>query len=197
MLYKNVDLTQNKLTNKIKATLGLPAQEREEVVENKTDTNINVNGSVEVKYVDKYTSEEIETKVTKTGKIGTSYDVSGDKKEIEGYTLIEEPEEKTGTYTEATQEKVYYYAKNSTVNVTYIDEYTKEEIAGKEIVSGYEGKSYETEQKEINGYDFSRVEGNTTGTMTREQIEVKYYYKKRATVLVHYYEENTTNMLKM
>ncbi len=193
VLYKNVDLTQNKLTNKIKATLGLPAQEREEVVENKTDTNINVNGSVEVKYVDKYTSEEIETKVTKSGKIGTSYDVSSDKKEIEGYTLIEEPEEKTGTYTEATQEKVYYYAKNSTVNVTYIDEYTKEEIAGKEIVSGYEGKSYETEQKEINGYDFSRVEGNATGTMTREQIEVKYYYKKRATVLVHYYEENTTN----
>ena len=27
--------------------------------------------------------------------------------------------------------------------------------------------------------------------MTREQIEVKYYYKKEATVLVHYYKEGT------
>ena len=193
VLYKNVDLTQDKLTNNIQATLNLPDQEREETVENTADTNINVNGSVVVKYVDKYSSEEIETQVTKSGKVGTKFDVTDDEKKIEGYTIVEEPAEKTGTYSETAQEKVYYYAKNSTVNVTYIDEYTDEEIDGKEIISGYEGKAYNTEQKTIDGYDFTRVEGNASGTMARDTIEVKYYYKKKSTVLVHYYEENTTN----
>ena len=195
VLYKDIDVYQDNMVNEIKGVLYLPAQDQTKEVNDDHTTDINVKGNVEVKYVDKYTSEEIEIKVTKTGKVGTEFDVSEDKKDIEGYTLVEEPDPKTGIYTESTQEKIYYYAKNTHVHVEYLDERTNEEIASDETISGYEGKQYVTEQKEIDGYDFSSATNNTSGNMTEEAIEVKYYYKKKSSVLVHFYEENTENKL--
>ena len=138
------------------------------------------------KYVDKYTNEEISEEVRSTGKIGTNFDISNSKKDIDGYTLIEEPAEKTGTYTKESQTKIYYYAKNTSVHVTYIDKLTNKEIASDETIEGYEKLHYQTEKKVINNYSFVEDSGNTEGEMTRDVIEVKYYYIKMATVRVQY-----------
>ena len=54
--------------------------------------------------------------------------VTEDKKEIPGYTLIEEPEEPTGTYKEEKQEKVYYYAKNTKVIVKILRKRNKQNL---------------------------------------------------------------------
>ena len=55
-----------------------------------------VPSTVVVKYVDINTDEEIEDRVNKEGIVGETFDVTEDKKEIPGYTLVKEPEEKTG-----------------------------------------------------------------------------------------------------
>ena len=184
--YINIDNTKDKITNNIVSTLKLVNQNKEIKDGDDFDTTLNIQGEVIVKYIDKYTNEEIETETRNTGKIGTTFDVEPCKKDIDGYTLIEEPAEKTGTYTKETQVKTYYYAKNTSVHVTYIDKLTNEEIASDETIEGYEKLHYQTEKKVINNYSFVEDSGNTEGEMTRDVIEVKYYYIKMASVKVQY-----------
>ena len=184
--YINIDTSKDKLTNNVVSTLNLVDQDKQIKDGDDFDTTVSMQGEVVVKYVDKYTNEEISDEVRSTGKIGTNFDISNSKKDIDGYTLIEEPAEKTGTYTKDTQTKIYYYAKNTSVHVTYIDKLTNKEIASDETIEGYEKLHYQTEKKVINNYSFVEDSGNTEGEMTRDVIEVKYYYIKMATVRVQY-----------
>ena len=163
-----------------------------------TNRMTRVPGTVTVKYIDKYTGEEIDDRVEKDGVIGTKYDVTEDKKEIAGYTLIEEPEEKEGTYTEEPQEKIYYYAKNTNVIVKYLEKDETESNADNTVVAeevrieGYEGKEYTTEEKTVPNYTFVEVDGETEGTMTSKSIEVIYYYAPNTKVMVKYLEQDNT-----
>ena len=107
---------------------------------------------IKVIYRDLVTGEEIEEYVEKTGNFFDTYDITEDKKEIEGYTLIEIPLELEGEYTEEEQTKVYAYAKNSRVVVNYKEKYTEENLIEPSIINGFETKKYETEEKIIDNY---------------------------------------------
>ncbi len=155
-------------------------------------------GKVEVKYVDKASKEEISDPVEKEGIVGEKFDITVDKKEIPGYTLIEEPKELTGTYTEEKQEKIYYYAKNTKVIVKYLEKETNKTLTEEpqyEII-GYEGKEYTTEKKEIEGYEFVEATDNTEGKMTKEPIEVIYYYAQKTKAKVQHIDRETGEILK-
>ena len=195
VLYKDIDIYQDSMINEIKGVMYLPADNKTVEDEGEYETEIAVKGEVVVKYVDKNTNEEISSRVEKRGRVGTEYDVTEDKKEIEGYTLVEAPGVKTGTYTEEKQEKVYYYAKNTDVHVTYIDKISKEEIAEEELIEGYEGQKYTTDKKEIEGYTFVEDSGNTEGEMTRERTEVVYYYLYKTKVRVEHRDKYTDGLL--
>ena len=159
-----------------------------------TNKMTKIPGKVVVKYVDKASKEEISDRVEKEGIIGEEYDVTEDKKEIPGYTLIEEPEEPTGTYKEEKQEKVYYYAKNTKVIVKYLEKGTNKILTEEPQyeIEGYEGKGYTTERKQIEGYTYVEDTRNTSGTMKREEIEVIYYYEQNTKVTVKYLEKDNT-----
>ncbi|MCI8444643.1 MAG: Cna B-type domain-containing protein [Clostridia bacterium] len=165
------------------------------VTGNITNDMTKIPGMVEIKYVDKNTGEEIVEKVEKEGVIGESYDVAEEKKDLVGYTLIEEPEEKTGTYTKEKQEKVYYYAKNTKVVVKYLEKGTNQVLAEESEIVGYEGKEYKTEQKTIQNYTFIENSDNTQGNMTKEEMIVTYYYAKNTKVKVRYLEKGTNQVL--
>ena len=159
-----------------------------------TNKMTKIPGKVEVKYVDKASKEEISSRVEKEGIVGEQFDVTEDKKEIPGYTLIEEPEEPTGTYTEEKQEKIYYYAKNTKVIVKYLEKGTNKILTEEPQyeIEGYEGKGYTTEKKQIEGYTYVEDTRNTSGTMKREEIEVIYYYEQNTKVTVKYLEKDAT-----
>ena len=157
-----------------------------------TNTMTKVPGMVEVLYLDKYTGKEVSTTIEKEGIVGEIFDVAEDKKEIPGYTLVEEPKDKTGIYTEELQQKIYYYAKNSNVIVKYLEKGTGEVVAKQEEILGYEGKIYSTEQKQIPDYTFVESTENVAGTMGRDTIEVIYYYAKNTKVIVRYLEKDDT-----
>ena len=131
---------------------------------------------VNIEYRDVVTGEEISEKVVKIAKVFDRYDISEDRKEIEGYTFIEGPEELTGEYTEEEQTKVYKYAKNSKVTVNYIEKSTGEAISEPVIIDGYETKDFETEAKTIENYILIETDGITSGKMARENMVVNYYY---------------------
>src|SRR5699024_1011397 len=79
VLFENVDTLQDSFTNEAEGKLYLEAQDK--TITDKDDhiTTTNINGKVIVKYVDKYTNEEISNEAEKIGKLGSSFDVSEDK----------------------------------------------------------------------------------------------------------------------
>jgi len=148
--------------------------------------------------VDKYNGEEILDATIKNGKVFDEFDVSSDVKEVEGYTLVESPEKMTGTFEEEPREKVYYYAKNSKVIVKYLEKDEEaQSLAEETIIEGYEGKEYTSEQKEIENYTFVESTNKTQGTMTREELEVVYYYLQNTKVTVNYIDKNTEEKLEV
>ena len=159
-------------------------------------------GEVEIKYIDEATGKEIFTKKVKRGKISEPYDISEEAIEIEGYTLIEEPET-TGTYKRNPQTKKYKYAKNTEVIVKYLEkDETPEDnsdnkiLAEEVVIQGYEGKEYETEKKEIENYNFVESTNNISGRMPREPIEVVYYYSSKAKVTVNHIDKISNEVLE-
>ena len=168
-----------------------------------TNTMTKIPGTVVIKYVDKNTGKEISPQIVREGIVGETFDVTGDRKNITGYTLVEEPSEKVGIYTIEEQEKIYYYAKNTQVIVRYLEEddtpedNTDNKVLEKDVlIDGYEGKSYDTEQKEIENYTFVKATDNKKGIMTEEPIEVIYYYAQNTKATVQHIDRETGEILK-
>ncbi|MFS7404464.1 MucBP domain-containing protein [Carnobacterium maltaromaticum] len=87
------------------------------------------------------------------------------------------------------------YAKDITVN--YVDE-NNNKLSDSVILSGDIGDSYTTEQKELDGYTFKEVKGNTIGTFTNQEQEVTYVYTKNlvkaSPVTVYYVDTEGTKL---
>ena len=63
VLYKNIDTLQNSMTNQVSARVDLPDVGGNVTKDATKETAINVYGDVNVKYLDKYTSEESRSKL--------------------------------------------------------------------------------------------------------------------------------------
>ena len=139
---------------------------------------IHVSSGVIEKHID-IDTDEILYNTTHEGNEGDEYKT--EPKEFENYDFVEDkyPENAEGTMKKEVITVNYYYKKREpiTITVKYIDKDTKEEIEETVIIKDYEGKDYKTEQKEIEGYEFIEVEGETEGKITEEK-EIIYYYQK-------------------
>ena len=131
-----------------------------------------------IKYYDKNTNKEIIEEVIKVGPDGDPYNIEDTKKEIPNYTLVEEPDNPTGTFQENNETRKYYYAKNTQVVVKYVDKDTGEELTTSQTIEGYVGKGYTTEKEDIAGYYYVSSTDNISGKMTEDTIEIIYYYTK-------------------
>ncbi len=114
-----------------------------------------------------------------TGNIGESYETT--EKEIDGYELIEVPGNASGAFTEEPQTVTYVYkpvkVTGAPVTVEHVDE-TGKRLAPSEELTGNIGESYETSEKEIDGYELIEVPGNATGAFTEETQTVTYVYMR-------------------
>lgn len=86
----------------------------------------------------------------------------------------------TGVYKEASEG----------VEVRYIDQVSREEII-LENISGFKRDEYQTELKEIEGYEIENIPENAIGIMTEEKIIVIYEYKKVSKLITKYIDEVT------
>ena len=137
---------------------------------------------------------------THEGKVGDEYDIPS--REFTGYDLVTKdengknmlPTNAKGEMTEKEIEVIYYYEKVTTVRVEYIDKQTGEKL-DEETIKGHEGDSYETEEKQFDGYELVEVPSNSKGEMTDKEIVVKYYYQRKAEVEIQYVEKDTNYQL--
>ena len=138
---------------------------------------VHISKGVIEKHIDIET-DEIIYNTTYEGNEGDEY--TTEAKEFRGYDLVEEkrPENSTGKMGLEAITVNYYYKKKIPIKITikYIDKNTNEEIEEETIIAGYEGEIYTIEQKNIEGYEFIEVVGETNGTITEDK-EVIYYYK--------------------
>lgn len=137
-------------------------------------------GDITVRYCD-IEGKLISENVVKAGNIGEDY--TTEQKEIPGYTFKEVQGNASGKFTDQPQTVTYVYTKNEvpsvtgTVLVKYVDT-EGNPISESVVKTGIVGDGYITEQKNIEGYTFKEVQGNSTGQFTEQSQLVTYVYTK-------------------
>ena len=167
---------------------------------NMTKDSINVvyyyihdSAGVKVNHIDIATGEKLAPEEFIPGKEGDKYNTS--EIEIDGYDLIEDkyPKNANGKMKIDEIKVNYYYALKSKVTIKYIDEITGKELTSEEVIDGHEGDNYKTEEKQFANYDIDKdlYPTNSKGKMTKDNIEVIYYYKRKAEVIAKYIDIET------
>ena len=147
--------------------------------------------NLKIKYLDNQNNEILEPNII-DGYEGKEYNVL--PKKIEGY--ICKDTKASGKMQSGEEEIIFTYEKLGNVITSYIDEVTGKCIKEDETKVDVFGKDYETEEKEIEGYELSNIEGNTEGIIDSENIKVIYYYKKIVDLTIKYIDISTNKLLK-
>ncbi len=152
---------------------------------------VHVSGGVIVNHIDIKTGKQLIDEAKEEGYEGDPYETH--EENIPEYDLVKEqyPENAKGKMTIDPTRVTYYYIKITEVNVKFIDKETGEEIEEPTNIPGHEGDDYTTEPKDVPGYDLIEEPENKDGTMTADPIDVIYYYKRPAKVIVNYYDIDT------
>ena len=138
-----------------------------------------------VKYIDEE-GNSIRVDYVINGKVDETFDLRKVNDVVEGYDLVSKSKEGIVKLEPTTMTVIYTYRrkqvpiKDAKVIAIYKDEDSKKEIATQEIKKGHIGDTYNTIQKDIEGYDFVRVEGNKEGQMQAEETIITYWYKKKS-----------------
>ncbi|MBC1625131.1 MucBP domain-containing protein [Listeria welshimeri] len=153
-------------------------------------------GTVTVNYQDEQGNSVAPSEILK-GDVGKTYKTV--QKDVEGYDFKEVQGNATGEFTTKAQVVNYIYAKTvtpveqGTVTVNYQDEQGNT-VAPTETLKGDVGETYTTVQKDVEGYDFKEVQGNTSGEFTKESQVVTYIYTQipvpAANLTIKYLDEN-------
>ena len=156
---------------------------------------VHTSGGVIVNHIDINTGKQLLDETKEEGYEGDPYETH--EENISGYDLVKEkyPENATGKMTIEPTRVTYYYIKKTEVNVKYVDSETGEEIDVPTNIPGHEGDDYKTEPKDVPGYDLVEEPENKDGTMTTDPIDVIYYYRRPAKVIVNYYDADTKEKL--
>lgn len=158
-------------------------------ITNTMDKTIDNNqGKVIVEHIDKNTGNVLKT-VVKVGNIGDSYQST--EEEIEGYILVESPENPNIVITQTDQTVKYYYEPISLGVIERHIDVNTHEILYQKTHAGEEGDFYKISPKTFDGYDLVTTPTNAEGEMTEGIIEVEYYYSRIASVKVEYLDKET------
>ena len=188
IVYADLSVSDRMMETSVNGTITLTEQNVTVSDEASLEQDIIVPGSVTIKYIDINTGEEIADKIIDNGVIGEPYDISYTKKDIPGYTLVEELPTYTGIYQLRNQAFTYKYARNVDVTVEYINKYTNESISSNDVIHLYVGQSYSVSHKDIAGYKYIESSNNESGVI-EDNVTVKYYYAKQTKVTAKYYYE--------
>jgi len=173
--------------------------------ENITITNEKKTGTVTVHHYIEGTTDSVPlsdgttaSDEIKTGNVGDIYASTARTDISEGYELVAEPDNASGTYIDGNIDVIYYYKTIPTsVVVHHYLEGTTTKLAEDVTFDGIVGDNYTTGVGNVdNKYELVAIPANANGKMTRDQIEVIYYYRlKDTSVLVHHYKEGTSESL--
>ena len=144
-------------------------------------------GNIKVYYIDEDTRDELVTSkvIDGSGKLGLNY--TTDVEAIENLELISMPANASGVFTEEEQTVIYVYRRKNAGNVIvhHVDP-AGVSLKVDDILDGSRklGLPYSTEEAEIYGYHFIRLEGRADGVFTENEQEVTYVYLRNPGVVI-------------
>lgn len=147
--------------------------------------------NIKIKYIDNSGNELFKSNIIE-GYEGKEYNIK--PKKLEGYVC--KNSEVTGKMKAGEEEIVFTYEKIGNVITSYIDETTGKAIIEDVIKSDMYGKTYKTEEKSIEGYELSKVEGKADGIIDSENIKVTYYYKRLVNMVIKHVDISTNKILE-
>ena len=116
---------------------------------------------------------------------------------VEGYFVKTTLGATSGSFDETSRTVTFVYESIGRIGYTVIVMYQDEEgnmLADGEFLEGSLGDSWKAEEKQIEGYRFSRVEGETSGFFVNQMQVVTFFYekivKKGEDVIVSYRDES-------
>ena len=149
------------------------------------------NAILSINYIDEETNEKICSEKQVDTYIGK--EILVDKIQVKGYTVSSKI---NSIKVEKEDTKVYIkYKKVGNVKVSYIDEITNEKLCDDDIKALSFGSNYKVSPKEISGYNLYKKEGEDSGIIDKENIEVKYYYKPKFEINVKYVDIDTDEVI--
>lgn len=137
-------------------------------------------GTVTINHVNQE-GETLSDSESLVGNVGSLY--QAEPKQIEGYSLLEQPTNAEGRFIEGTIDVTFVYEKEKqfgTVTVLYLDTEENELATPIELI-GEIGSEYKTEEKEIPNFRLLEIPDNAEGSFTEDNILVKYIYEKLGT----------------
>ncbi len=139
-------------------------------------------GGIDVKWVDEDGNDIVPPEHIpgegEPGKVGDPYHT--EPKDFDDYVLDYVEGEPDGTLPEGTGEVVYHYKRRiGRVVVQYLEKGTEEELLPEKVEEYPVGDSYTTERERVPNYRRADPEPeNKSGTVTKEDTYVKYYYER-------------------
>ena len=161
LLYKNIDTTQDIMSNNVS---GSTVIDNEKItVETSHNTYIDINGTINIKYIDNDSGNELLESITSIDKVGKKYELI--EKEIEGYKIVDKPTESEYIYKEEVQ------------NFEYLYSIIKYKIVTKALneggtITGDEEVSYKEDSKEDN-INIEASDGYYISSITINDKEIK------------------------
>ncbi len=133
-------------------------------------------GKVVTHYYEIDSTTKVAEDVEQSGPINEIY-MTTPAEDVEGYSLVETPENANGRYAEELTEVIYYYQKLGKVITHYLDN-NGNVLADSTESTGVVGEGYTTNPAEVEGYEVTGTPENATGEYTKEDINVTYIYTK-------------------
>ena len=130
-------------------------------------------GKVIVKYLDKFTNEEILPNTIMEDKVDLPYLTHAGEKE--GYTLVENSGNEEGYYALLDTEVIYKYVLNVQLTVNYINKITNQKM-GTESLNSYQGEGYHCSPRDFTDFVLVDRPSVEEGVFGRENIVLNYYY---------------------
>ena len=167
-----------KVLSEIHFTVGDGITQNGNSVEKIVMTNVPQQYSYVIIHVDKNNPDII----LKTEGASADYNskIEVKEKDFEGYKYDSKDKEQIIIQTDTSKNiaYVYYVKPRGEVVAEYRDIDTDEKLTDDENYDGPVGDPYETESKDIDGYELVEVKGDETGEYTDEQQKVIYYYRR-------------------
>ncbi|MFC6295881.1 MucBP domain-containing protein [Lactiplantibacillus daoliensis] len=160
-------------------------------------------GQVTIQYVDE-AGNSISPTEELTGKVGSDYQTA--PKQIAGYTLVKEPVNQNGQFSESSTTVIYHYLKDSVavsdgqpVTIQYVDE-AGNSLATEAVLTGKVGDTYAATPKTIAGYELIKVIGDQNGTFGNQNQTITFLYRlleaKKGQVTIQYVDETGREIAK-
>ena len=79
------------------------------------------------------------------------------------------------------------------IRIKYLDMYSNVEISPEETLAGNVNDNYELNNydKNLDGYSFVKLDGEKTGKLKKERINIKYLYAKKSGIIIRYVNKLT------